>query len=170
MRVAVIGAGIVGSSVGWHLARRGAEVVMIDAGEPGAGVTDWTFAWVNASNKTRTRRYFNLNVAGLAAWQELALELGEGDWWHPTGHLRWTGDPDAAQALHVAVDQLRSWGYEAQAWKGGQARQLLEPRCPSPATTPWWPCIRAKDGYKAGLSPNGLSPAAGTAAPRGISD
>ena len=132
MRVAVIGAGIVGSSVGWHLARRGAEVVMIDAGEPGAGVTDWTFAWVNASNKTRTRGYFDLNVAGLAAWQELALELGEGDWWHPTGHLRWTGDPDAAQALHVAVDQLRSWGYEAQAWKGGQARQLLEPEVPFP--------------------------------------
>lgn len=31
MRVAVIGAGIVGASAAWHLARAGAEPVLIDA-------------------------------------------------------------------------------------------------------------------------------------------
>ncbi len=56
MRVAVIGSGVVGSGVGWHLARRGASAVMIDAARPGAGVTNWTFSWVNASNKTKPGR------------------------------------------------------------------------------------------------------------------
>lgn len=51
-RVAVIGVGILGASVGWNLSRNGAKVVLIDAGQPGEGVTNWSFSWVNASNKT----------------------------------------------------------------------------------------------------------------------
>lgn len=133
MRVAVIGAGVVGSSVGWHLARLGAQVVMIDAGEPGGGVTSWSFAWVNASNKTATREYFDLSVAGMAACRELAQKIGPGDWWHPTGHLRWTSEPASAQALHLAVEHLRSWGYEAEIWNAGKARRLLEPEARFPS-------------------------------------
>ena len=99
MRVAVIGSGVVGASVGWHLARRGVEVETLDAGSPGAGVTNWSFSWVNASSKTQSRPYFDLSVAGLAAYRELATTIGSGDWWHPTGHLRWSDDPTAGAAL-----------------------------------------------------------------------
>jgi glycine/D-amino acid oxidase-like deaminating enzyme len=67
IRVAVIGSGVVGSCVSWHLTRRGAEVLMIDSGPPGAGVTNWTFSWLNASSKTETRQYFDLSVAGMHA-------------------------------------------------------------------------------------------------------
>jgi glycine/D-amino acid oxidase-like deaminating enzyme len=133
MRVAVIGCGVVGSCVGWHLARRGAQVVMIDAGQPGAGVSNWTFSWVNASNKTQTRAYFDLNVAGMSAHRELATTLGSGDWWHPTGHLRWSDDPVAAETLHEAVELLRSWGYDAACWDADRVRRLLEPEVRFPA-------------------------------------
>jgi glycine/D-amino acid oxidase-like deaminating enzyme len=44
-RVAVIGVGILGASVGWNLSRHGAKVVFIDAGRPGEGVTNWSFSW-----------------------------------------------------------------------------------------------------------------------------
>jgi glycine/D-amino acid oxidase-like deaminating enzyme len=127
MRVAVIGSGVVGSSVGWHLARRGARVVMIDAGPPGAGVSHWTFSWVNASNKTQTRAYFDLNAAGLWAHRELAADLGPGDWWHPTGHLRWSDDRAGSDALHRAVENLQSWGYDVALWEAEKVRRLLEP-------------------------------------------
>jgi glycine/D-amino acid oxidase-like deaminating enzyme len=127
MRVAVVGAGIVGSCVGWHLARRGAQVLLIDAGEPGAGVTNWTFSWVNASNKTRTREYFDLNAAGIAAYRELVADLGSDGWWHPTGHLRWADTPVEAQLLRDAVGHLRSWGYNVDIWEAGRAGRLLEP-------------------------------------------
>ena len=56
MRIAVIGSGIVGSSVGWHLGRRGADVVMIDAARPGAAVTNWTFSWLNAATRPKRGR------------------------------------------------------------------------------------------------------------------
>lgn len=64
MRIGVVGVGVVGASVGWHLAMRGVDVVMIEAGLPGEGVTNWSFSWVNASNKAETREYFDLNAAG----------------------------------------------------------------------------------------------------------
>lgn len=127
MRVAVVGCGVVGACVGWHLARRGVEVMVIDAGQPGGGVSEWTFSWVNASNKTATRAYFELNVAGMAAHREMAADLGPDGWFHPTGNLRWVDDLDAAEALHRTVDLLRSWGYDAAAWDTDRARRLLEP-------------------------------------------
>ena len=39
LNVAVIGAGIVGSSVAYRLSEGGAEVVLIDGAEPGSGTT-----------------------------------------------------------------------------------------------------------------------------------
>ena len=135
MRVAVIGTGVIGASVGWQLSRRGVDVLFLDRGEPGAGVTDWTFSWVNASNKTQTREYFDLNVAGLSAHYQLAAQLGGDGWWHPTGHVRWRAGGDA-EALREQVSRLASWGYDVVLWDADRARRLLEPsvRFPSDDT------------------------------------
>ena len=133
MRVVVIGTGVIGAAVGWQLSRRGADVLFLDRGEPGAGVTDWTFSWVNASNKTRTRDYFDLSVAGLDAHYRLAAEIGAGDWWHPTGHLRWADAGGATEALEAKVSQLASWGYDVVLWEAERVRRLLEPSVRYPA-------------------------------------
>jgi glycine/D-amino acid oxidase-like deaminating enzyme len=42
----VIGAGIVGASVAYHLARRGAAVTLIDKGQPAGECTGKSFAWI----------------------------------------------------------------------------------------------------------------------------
>ncbi|MGP0029438.1 MAG: NAD(P)/FAD-dependent oxidoreductase [Acidimicrobiales bacterium] len=133
MRIGVIGVGIVGASIGWHLANHGVEVVMIDARTPGEGVTNWTFSWVNASNKTETKEYFDLNVAGVAAHVDLAATLATGDWWHPSGHLRWFEDSRGAEGLKNQVDLLGSWGYDATVWEAQRARRLLEPEVVFPS-------------------------------------
>src|ERR1700689_4302666 len=127
MRVGVIGVGIVGASVGWHLAQKGVEVVLIDASRPGEGVTNWTFSWVNASNKTDTKAYFDLNVAGMAAHVDLAATLAPGDWWHPSGHIRWFDETSEVAQLELQVELLRSWGYDASVWQADRARRILEP-------------------------------------------
>ena len=133
MRIGVIGIGVVGASVGWHLSRRGVEVAMIDAGQPGAGVSNWSFSWVNGSNKTETREYFDLNMAGMAAHRDLAAGLGPGGWWHPSGHIRWFDDPDRTDRLQRQVELLRSWGYEATLWEAGRVRKVLEPEVGFPS-------------------------------------
>ncbi|WP_405946011.1 FAD-binding oxidoreductase [Streptomyces prunicolor] len=135
-RVAVIGVGIVGACVGWNLSRRGAEVVFIDAGRPGEGVTDWSFSWVNASNKTVRRSYFDLNVAGMAAHRELAGIIGPDSWWYPGGHLRWADDPAVEAKFLKTAELLGSWGYRVEVSTGAEVRRRLEPALALPDEVP----------------------------------
>jgi glycine/D-amino acid oxidase-like deaminating enzyme len=44
--IVVVGAGIVGASVTYHLARAGAEVTLVDQSLPGTGVTGDSFGWI----------------------------------------------------------------------------------------------------------------------------
>ena len=135
-RVAVVGVGILGACVGWHLARRGAEVVLIDAGRPGEGVTDWSFSWVNAGNKTVTRSYFDLNVAGIAAHRDLAGIVGPDSWWYPSGHLRWADDPAAEARFLETAELLGSWSYRVEVSTGAEVRRRLEPALALPDEVP----------------------------------
>ncbi|MFD0412521.1 NAD(P)/FAD-dependent oxidoreductase [Streptomyces sp. NPDC127108] len=135
-RVAVVGVGIVGASVGWNLSRLGAEVVFIDAGRPGEGVTNWSFSWANASTKTARRSYFDLNVAGMAAHRELAGTIGPDPWWHPSGHLRWADDPAAEAELLETAELLGRWDYRVETYTGAEVRSRLEPALVLPDTLP----------------------------------
>lgn len=48
-RVVVIGAGIVGASLAYHLASKGANVTVVEADGIASGVTGSSFAWINTS-------------------------------------------------------------------------------------------------------------------------
>jgi len=48
-RIIVIGAGIVGASLAYHLAGKGAHVTVVEAGGVASGVTGTSFAWINTS-------------------------------------------------------------------------------------------------------------------------
>lgn len=135
-RVAVVGVGILGASVGWNLSRHGVKVVFIDAGQPGEGVTNWSFSWVNASNKTARKSYFDLNVAGMAAHRELARAIGPDSWWYPSGHLRWADDPAAERKLLETAELLASWDYRVEVSTGAEVRRRLEPALTMPGEAP----------------------------------
>ncbi|GAA4936952.1 FAD-binding oxidoreductase [Nonomuraea thailandensis] len=136
MKVAVIGAGILGAGVGWHLSRHGAKVIFIDAAQPGEGVTDWSFSWVNASNKTARKSYFDLNVAGMAEHRQLARTIGADTWWYPSGHLRWTDDPAAEAKLLKTAELLARWDYRVEVRTGAEVRRHLEPALTMPVEVP----------------------------------
>jgi glycine/D-amino acid oxidase-like deaminating enzyme len=91
-RIAVIGAGIVGASVAYHLARRGAAVTLVDKGPPGAGVTGTSFAWINVSHGL-PGPYARLRRLALEEYRRLERDLESAlrvDW---CGALTWQGDP-----------------------------------------------------------------------------
>ena len=90
-RIVVVGAGIIGASIAYHLVKRGAKVVIVDAVRPGAGATEKSFGWINATFSKRPRAYFDLNQLGLAGWRRLETELGgelKVQW---GGSVAWTG-------------------------------------------------------------------------------
>ena len=113
MRVAVVGAGIVGGAIAFHLARRGAEVTLIDAGEPGMGATSHSFAWINSFGK-EPRSYGALNRRSLDTWDRFArlLDADIGLRWG--GQLTWAATDEDATALVQNVARLQSWGYVAR--------------------------------------------------------
>ena len=133
MRVAIVGAGIVGSSVAHRLSEGGAEVVLIDGTEPGSGTTSASFAWVNANNKL-PREYFELNVAGMREHERLHDEIG-GGWLHPTGNLIQATDEEQ-EDLERRVERLRSWSYAAEMLPASTVNEKLEPEAvfPDPET------------------------------------
>ena len=111
MRVAVIGAGLLGAAAARELQSRGAQVTVYEATRPGAGTSGTSFAWVNSQSKT-PREYHNLNVAGMRAHADLAAQNGPGrQWYFPTGSLQWAAGQADAERLSETSKRLESWGY-----------------------------------------------------------
>jgi glycine/D-amino acid oxidase-like deaminating enzyme len=110
VKIAVIGAGIIGVSIAAEAAARGADVTLIDKEAPGSGTSSTSYAWVNSNGKEPVG-YYELNRAGLEAHYRLA---GSGaDWFRPTGHIELAATPEHAGELQRRVERLDRLGYEA---------------------------------------------------------
>lgn len=133
-RVAVIGGGIVGASVAYELAMRGARVTLLEMDGPGPSTSEVSFAWLNAHRK-RSPAYHRLNVEGMASHRVLAADLrGEHQWYFPTGHLRLSATPGETAELEDDVAALRDLDYPAT-WLTRQQAEDLEPELILPPST-----------------------------------
>ncbi|MER8592041.1 FAD-binding oxidoreductase [Mesorhizobium sp. M1182] len=105
-QVIVIGAGIIGASIAWHLARAGAKVTVIAGSGAGGIATPNSFAWINAS-WGNPEVYFRLRIRSMAEWTRLANEV-------PGIPLQWCGglcwDLPRAELEAYAAEHA-AWGY-----------------------------------------------------------
>lgn len=88
----IIGAGIVGASVAYHLAKRNEDVTVIER-HPAAAreVTEKSFAWINTTHRVAPE-YWHLYDAALEEYHALQQELSELKiHWH--GALTWGTSP-----------------------------------------------------------------------------
>jgi glycine/D-amino acid oxidase-like deaminating enzyme len=82
-RVVVIGAGIVGASLAYHLADKGANITLIEAEGIASGVTGRSFAWIN-THYAGPDPIAELRGAAIEAYRRLESRL-------PDLNIRWTG-------------------------------------------------------------------------------
>ncbi|WP_405947488.1 FAD-binding oxidoreductase [Streptomyces prunicolor] len=91
--VVVVGAGIVGSSVAYHLARRGVPVTLLEQGPaPAAGVTGGSFAWIGSAGGDWPGGARDLREHVLADYRRLENELPQVTV-RRTGSLSWADVP-----------------------------------------------------------------------------
>jgi sarcosine oxidase subunit beta len=120
--VLVVGAGVQGASLAFHLARRGASVLVVERSTVAAGATGRSSGFVRA--------HYDLVAESAIAWaslpwfREWAERVGYGDpGFVQTGFLQLVG-PAYADALRGNVANQRSIGIETEVVSPADARRL----------------------------------------------
>lgn len=126
-RVGVVGGGILGSSIAYNLAKRGAEVTVFEKAEPGSGATSNSFAWINATFSKRPYSYYQLNRLGALGWRHLENEVGDALQVKWGGSVEWFDSPNAARLLRENVAHHQAWGYPTELIDENRFK-ALEPR------------------------------------------
>src|SRR5687768_11390684 len=124
--VIVIGAGIVGASLAYHLAREGARVTVL-AASLGGVATPNSFSWINAS-WGNDAAYFQLRFESMQQWRRLEQEI-------PGLGLSWGGSINydlSESELHRYVSEFGARGYPLRLIDAAGIRQLA----PNLATPP----------------------------------
>ncbi len=154
-RVVVIGGGITGASVAYHLARAGwRDVLLLEKGELTSGSTCQAAGLVtqfNPSNAMMRLRRYSI---------ELYNELGV---FETVGSLRIAAGPESLKELQRGLSRTRGIGLDAQLLGADEARRLMPAASPDDLYGAVW---MPGDGY---LDPHGATYAlAGAARALGV--
>lgn len=112
LRVVIAGAGIIGASIAYHLARAGATVTVIDKEGPATHASRGTFAWINATWAKQPQSYHSFSQSSVANWRELAQTLDLPVRWG--GSLEWFDNAERQTRLAGQIDEQIAWGEPAR--------------------------------------------------------
>ena len=121
-RIVVVGAGIVGSSIAYHLAKMGAEVTLIERDRPAAHASGRSFAWINASYPKKPYSYHHLSQLSLLAYHRLETEIDIDVRWG--GSLEWFTSQENQKMLVQEIEIQQGYGVPVQMISGEQAHEL----------------------------------------------
>ena len=139
-RTVVIGGGVIGCSIAYHLAREGREdIVMLERSKLTCGTT-----WHAAGLVRRLRPSATLTKLinySIDLYGELERETGQATGWTQTGSLTLATNPDRLTNIKRQVSLGRAFGLEAEVVGAARAKEL-------------WPLIEVDDVIGAVWSPS----------------
>jgi glycine/D-amino acid oxidase-like deaminating enzyme len=133
--VIVIGAGILGASIGYHLVRDGARVTLLDAGPRGGLATRYSWAWINAS-WGNPEPYVRLRMRAMQEWRRLAAEI-------PEISVKWAGGllwDLAPEKLPAYVQERAAAGYDIRLVDRAEAATIEPHLAALPDQAAYAPC------------------------------
>ena len=133
LRVVVVGAGIIGASIAYHLSRRNAAVTVVDKAQPGSGASSHSFAWINGTAKSPAA-YHDFNRRSLEMWSRFSRQLDADIGLRWGGQLEWGRTAKSAKQLKQRVKQLQQWGYPCRIIDEAELRRLEPGLSPGPVS------------------------------------
>ncbi|MEB8338006.1 NAD(P)/FAD-dependent oxidoreductase [Streptomyces endophyticus] len=132
-RAVVVGAGVLGACVAYHLARAGVEVVVLEEADPASGTSSATFA-ADVTHLKTPHTYYRLNRQGSDGHRALAEELDGPTWRHPVPLVQWADSDDAQRTLHERASRVREWGHDCRTAPASELRELAPAVDPAACT------------------------------------
>ena len=127
MKIIVVGAGIIGSSIAFHLAQKGKKVTVVADKNNSNTATSTSFAWIN-SGPGNKHEYFEFRLRGILDWHRLQVDLNHHLSINWNGSICWS---KSTLELQEYVKCLTEWGYPVRIINRKEAL-ALEPRLSLP--------------------------------------
>jgi glycine oxidase len=128
--LAVLGAGVIGMSVGWRAAQRGMRVVVLERDKPAAGSTGVAAGMLAPVSEAllTEQPLLHLGLASAAAYPQFAAEVkdssGVDPGYHRCGTLLAARDADEAEALGRELAMRTRLGLAVTRLRASEARAL----------------------------------------------
>ncbi len=123
--VAVVGAGIIGASIAYYLARAGVSVVLIDRVRAPAGATASATSAGGVRQQGRVGAELPLSIESIRMWDSLADELEMDIRYRRGGMAVCTSDPASLAGLRARVARERSAGVDVRFVEGEELHRLV---------------------------------------------
>ncbi|HVA06945.1 MAG TPA: FAD-dependent oxidoreductase, partial [Acidimicrobiales bacterium] len=124
----IIGAGVIGTSIAFHLAERGEDVLIVDQGYPMSGTSGSTQAWVWIHTKTPLS-YALFSQLSAQLYPDLVRRIGDVEYDRTGGISPILSEADLERAEKL-VGAYSSAGLDVKLLTGNEARSL-EPQLSS---------------------------------------
>lgn len=111
LRIAVVGGGIFGVSSAVHLARMGADVMLVTENAPASGASGRSLAWINSA-RFRSAEYHRLRTIGIDRYRTLAARYPDAAWLRFDGGITWDAN-DASNKIAQVHAHEGDIGYQS---------------------------------------------------------